>query len=109
MIWVPGYMQLYGDFDWAVGHVRRYTPRTLSASFVAAGLDLVDVRPVNLLGAIAWWATVRRAGVGSPDPRLVSVYDRLVVPATRMLERRFVPPFGQSVLGVARVPGPRTT
>jgi SAM-dependent methyltransferase len=108
VIWVPGYMQLYGDFDRAVGHVRRYTPRTLSASFVAAGLDLVDVRPVNLLGAIAWWATVRRAGVGSPNPRLVSVYDRLVVPATRMLERRFVPPFGQSVLGVARVPGPET-
>jgi SAM-dependent methyltransferase len=108
VIWVPGYMQLYGDFDRAVGHVRRYTPRTLSASFVAAGLDPVDVRPVNLLGGMAWWATVRRAGVGSPNPRLVSVYDRLVVPATRMLERRFVPPFGQSVLGVARVPGPRT-
>jgi SAM-dependent methyltransferase len=108
VIWVPGYMQLYGDFDRAVGHVRRYTPRTLNASFVAAGLDPVDVRPVNLLGGMAWWATVRRAGVGSPNPRLVSVYDRLVVPATRMLERRFVPPFGQSVLGVARVPGPTT-
>jgi SAM-dependent methyltransferase len=106
VMWVPAYMQLYGDFDRAVGHVRRYTPRTLTASFVAAGLDPVDVRPVNLLGGIAWWATVRRAGVGSPNPRLVSVYDRFVVPVTRTLERRVVPPFGQSVLGVARVPGP---
>jgi SAM-dependent methyltransferase len=106
VMWVPAYMQLYGDFDRAVGHVRRYTPRTLTASFVASGLDPVDVRPVNLLGGIAWWATVRRAGVGSPNPRLVSVYDRFVVPVTRTLERRVVPPFGQSVLGVARVPGP---
>jgi SAM-dependent methyltransferase len=105
VMWVPAYMQLYGDFDRAVGHVRRYTPTTLTASFVAAGLDPVDVRPVNLLGGIAWWATVRRAGVGSPNPRLVSVYDRFVVPVTRALERRVVPPFGQSVLGVARVPG----
>jgi SAM-dependent methyltransferase len=104
VMWVPAYMQLYGDFDRAVGHVRRYTPSTLTASFVAAGLDPVDVRPVNLLGGIAWWATVRRAGVGSPNPRLVSVYDRFVVPVTRTLERRVVPPFGQSVLGVARVP-----
>jgi SAM-dependent methyltransferase len=106
VMWVPGYMQLYGDFDRAVGHVRRYTPRSLTAGFVGAGLDPVDVRPVNLLGGIAWWATVRRAGVGSPNPRLVSVYDRLVVPATRLLERHVVPPFGQSVLGVARVPDP---
>lgn len=104
VMWVPGYMQLYGDFDRAVGHVRRYTPRTLTGAFVAAGLDPVDVRPVNLLGAAAWWATVRRAGVGSPNPRLVSAYDRLVVPLTRTLERRVVPPFGQSILGAARVP-----
>ena len=103
VMWVPGYMQLYGDFDRAVGHVRRYTPRTLTASFVAAGLDPVEVRPVNLLGGMAWWATVRRAGVGTPNPRLVAVYDKLVVPMTRTLERRIVPPFGQSVLGVARV------
>jgi SAM-dependent methyltransferase len=106
VMWVPGYMQLYGDFDRAVGHVRRYTPSTLTASFVAAGLDPVDVRPVNLLGGLAWWATVRRAGVGSPNPRLVAIYDQVVVPVTRTLERRLVPPFGQSILGVARVPGP---
>jgi SAM-dependent methyltransferase len=106
IMWVPGYMRLYGEFDRAVGHVRRYTPSTLTASFVAAGLNPVDVRPVNLLGGLAWWATVRRAGVGTPNPRLVAAYDQLVVPLTRSLERRVVPPFGQSVLGVARVGGP---
>jgi SAM-dependent methyltransferase len=104
VIWVPGYQQLYGEFDRRVGHVRRYTPATLTAAFRAAGLTPVDVRPVNLLGGLAWWATVRRGGVGSPDPRLVRVYDRFVVPATRLLERRIRPPFGQSVLGVATVP-----
>ena len=104
VMWVPGYEQLYGDFDRAVGHVRRYTPSTLSAAFVGAGLSPVDVRPVNLLGGIAWWLTVRRGGVGAPNKRLVQTYDRLVVPVTRLLERRITPPFGQSVLGVARVP-----
>ena len=104
VMWVPGYQQLYGDFDRAVGHVRRYTPSTLTAAFVGAGLAPVEVRPVNLLGGIAWWLTVRRGGVGAPNKRLVQTYDRVVVPVTRVLERRITPPFGQSVLGVARVP-----
>lgn len=105
VLWVPGYMQLYGDFDRAVGHVRRYTPTTLTAAIRGAGLRPSGVRPVNLLGGVAWWATVRRGGVGTPKPALVRTYDRFVVPVTRAVERRFVPPFGQSVLGVAVVPG----
>jgi SAM-dependent methyltransferase len=104
VLWVPAYMQLYGEFDRAVGHVRRYTPRTMSAAIRHAGLGPELVRPVNFLGGIAWWATVRRGRVGVPNPRLVRTYDRLVVPVTRALESRIRPPFGQSVLAVARVP-----
>lgn len=104
VLWVPGYMQLYGDFDRAVGHVRRYTPRTLTAVITAAGLTPELVKPVNLLGGMAWWLTVRRGGVGVPKPALVRTYDRFVVPVTRTLERRMTPPFGQSILGVAVVP-----
>jgi SAM-dependent methyltransferase len=104
VIWVPGYQQLYGEFDRAVGHVRRYTPATLRDAFERADLQPLDVKPVNLLGGIAWWLTVRRGGVGGQRPRLVRIYDRLVVPTTRFVERRVTPPFGQSVLGVASVP-----
>ena len=104
VLWVPGYMQLYGDFDRRVGHVRRYTPDTLRGAIDSAGLLSSTIRPVNLLGGIAWWLAVRRGGVGSPNPRLVSVYDAVVVPITRALERRMTPPFGQSILGVATVP-----
>jgi SAM-dependent methyltransferase len=104
VLWVPGYMQLYGEFDRRVGHVRRYTPKTLRAAIVGAGLVPADIRPVNMLGGIAWWLAVRRGGVDSPRPQLVRMYDRFVVPITAMIEKRVVPPFGQSVFGVARVP-----
>jgi SAM-dependent methyltransferase len=104
VLWVPGYMQLYGDFDRRVGHVRRYTPATLCAAIDDAGLRCTAVKPVNLLGAIAWWIAVRRGGVGAPNPRLVGAYDRFVVPVTRAVESRLRPPFGQSVLAVAAVP-----
>jgi SAM-dependent methyltransferase len=103
VLWVPGYPQLYGDFDRAVGHVRRYTPTTLRKAIVAADLTPGTVKPVNLIGGIAWWLTVRRGGVNAPRPALVRAYDRWVVPTTAFLERRMTPPFGQSVLAVARV------
>lgn len=105
VLWVPGYMQLYGEFDRLVGHVRRYTPSTLQTAIESAGLTCSQVKPVNMLGAMAWWLAVRRGGVEKPNPKLVSVYDRFVVPVTKTLEARVRPPFGQSVLAVATVGG----
>lgn len=102
VIWVPGYQQLYGDFDRLVGHCRRYTPATLSETVQAAGLTPEICKPVNLLGGIAWWLSVRRLGVGHVNPRLTAIYDVTVVPTTRVLERIVRPPFGQSVFCVAR-------
>lgn len=104
VLWVPGYQQLYGEFDRKVGHVRRYTPATLADAVRRAGLGVELVKPVNLLGGIAWWLAVRKGGAGSPNPKLVAVYDRYVVPVTRAIERVVRPPFGQSVLCVARKP-----
>jgi SAM-dependent methyltransferase len=101
---VPGYPALYGEYDRAVGHLRRYTPKTLRQAVEAAGLRVAVLRPVNLLGGLAWWAAVRMGGRARPTPMLVSLYDRLVVPLVRVTERRFKPPFGQSVICVARVP-----
>lgn len=105
VLWVPGYQQLYGDFDRKVGHVRRYTPRTVADAVRRAGLEPELAKPVNFLGGIAWWLAVRKGGSGSPNPRLVALYDRFVVPASRAVERVLRVPFGQSVLCVARKPG----
>jgi SAM-dependent methyltransferase len=104
VLFVPGYDQLYGDFDRKVGHFRRYTPERLRATAERAGLSVTSCRPVNLLGGLAWWAAVRKGGTGSPRPRMVRMYDRVVVPLTRLVERFWTPPFGQSIFCVARVP-----
>jgi SAM-dependent methyltransferase len=104
VIWVPGYPQLYGDFDRKVGHVRRHTPKTLREHVTRAGLHVEVCRPLNLLGGIAWWLAVRRGGVGYPKPRLVWLYDNVAIPVTRSLERRVRVPFGQTVFCVASKP-----
>jgi SAM-dependent methyltransferase len=105
VIWVPGYPQLYGEFDRKVGHVRRHTPTTLREHVSRAGLDVEVCRPVNLFGALAWWVAVRRGGVGYPKPWLVWLYDSVGIPVTRLLERIVRPPFGQTVFCVASKPG----
>jgi SAM-dependent methyltransferase len=104
VLWVPGYQQLYGEFDRQVGHFRRYTPATISDAVLRAGLQVEVAKPVNLLGGIAWWAAVRRGGSTAPNPKLVAIYDRVVVPVTRAVERGMRVPFGQTVLCVARTP-----
>ncbi|HEY3687453.1 MAG TPA: class I SAM-dependent methyltransferase [Streptosporangiaceae bacterium] len=104
VLWVPGYQSLYGDFDRSVGHFRRYSPQMAGDAVTRAGLAAEVARPVNLLGGLAWWAAVRRGGTGSPNSKLVSIYDRVVVPVSRVLDRTLPVPFGQSVLCVARVP-----
>ena len=97
---VPAYPSLAGAFDEALGHLRR---DSLRDAVETAGLAPEVIRPVNLLGGLAWWAAVR---VGRQAPALVRLYDRLVVPAERLLERRLQPRFGQSILCVAQVPEP---
>jgi SAM-dependent methyltransferase len=102
---VPAYPSLAGAYDDALGHLRRYTPDSLRATVGAAGLVPEVIRPINPVGGIAWWAAVRVARQARPTPTLVGLYDRLVVPASRVLELRLRPRFGQSILCVARVPG----
>ncbi|TCP56528.1 methyltransferase family protein [Tamaricihabitans halophyticus] len=102
VLFVPGYQQLYGEFDRKVGHFRRYTPTTVTAAAQAAGLTVEVAKPVNFLGAFAWWAAVRKGGAGAPNPKLVAIYDRFVVPVTKAIEKGVKVPFGQSVLCVAR-------
>lgn len=104
VLWVPGYQSLYGEFDRSVGHFRRYTPATVRDAVTRAGLAAELARPVNLLGGLAWWAAVRMGRARSPQSGAVGVYDRVLVPATRVLDRVVPIPFGQSILCVARVP-----
>lgn len=107
VLWVPAYPSLYGEFDRLVGHVRRYRPEQLRQVVTDAGLEVARLHPVNALGGLSWWLAVRTGRTTSPRPGLIRLYDRVVVPAERALEKVITPPFGQSILCVARVAGGR--
>lgn len=103
VLFVPGYPSLYGAFDRAVGHCRRYTPEGLRRVVGGAGLEIDVLRPVNFLGGIVWWLAVRLGKQTRPRPFLVRIYDRLLIPVVRLMERHLQLPFGQSILCVAHV------
>jgi SAM-dependent methyltransferase len=98
---VPALRALYGQLDIALGHFRRYTPRTLREVFAAAGLTVLRLEYFNLAGMPGWWfvgRVLRRSLIPAGGLRL---YDALV-PFFRL--ERFVPwRLGQSLIAVGRL------
>lgn len=103
-IFVPAHRGLYSEFDRRIGHFRRYTKATLVTALARAGLDLVEVRYVNQVGAIAWWTVARTLGRAPTDRRMIRLYDRRLVPLLRRAEAMKEPSFGQSLIAIAKKP-----
>jgi SAM-dependent methyltransferase len=110
---VPAFMSLWSDWDVALGHRRRYTDTMLAEVVAAAGLELHSLAYTNSLAFLPIWLYRRwRTAVGSADSYRAE--DGVPPePINSWLEAAFVrpalwpgfrPPFGVSVLAVARRP-----
>lgn len=101
----PAFPFAMSPVDIATGHVRRYTKRSMRAALAAAGLEIVEVRYANSVGLLCYYVFTSVLKRTPAEGGTMTFYDRLVVPVVRFLERIIArPPFGQSVLAVARVP-----
>jgi SAM-dependent methyltransferase len=109
VVFSPAFNALYSAFDAEIGHYRRYTRSSLRRVIRDADLELLDVRYVNAPGALAWYVVATCLGQRPTEGRLTRLYDRAAVPVVRRIEGRVPPPFGQSLLAVARRPIPRPT
>ena len=103
-IYVPAFEGLYSNFDRRVGHRRRYRRSHLAEVVDQAGLDVVEARYVNSVGAIAWWTFARQLGQVPTQGWSVRLFDQ-VVPTLRRIEAEHPPRFGQSLFCVAERPG----
>jgi SAM-dependent methyltransferase len=103
VVLVPAFSFAMSRFDRAVGHVRRYTVGSLTRAMTEAGLEVEDARYVNLPGLPVWFLGMRLLRMTPGEGRFLSVWDNQVVPRARRWEEKHRPPFGQSVLAVARV------
>ena len=104
LLYVPAFERLYSPFDRAVGHYRRYDRAQLSRTVHAAGLQVIEARYVNQLGALAWWLLATKLKQVPTEAGKVRLYDRAVVPRLRRFEERYRTEFGQSLFLAAVVP-----
>lgn len=104
VIFVPAFPVAMSAFDRAIGHHRRYRRGPLAATARAGGLAVEDLRHVNAPGLPAWILLMRLLGRRPQAGPALVAFDRLVVPVARRLEALVAPPFGQSLLLVARRP-----
>ena len=103
VIFVPAFMALYSRFDREIGHERRYQRRSLAAALSTAGLQIERLHYVNAVGFVAWLLRIRLLRGRPTEGLALRLYDA-VVPLLRWVEAWWQPPFGQSLLAVARVP-----
>ena len=100
---VPAHPSLYGAYDEMEGHFRRYSFDGLRRLVTGSGLELVKLHRFNALGAFGWWVQyrlLRRTIHGQSHFRVLQT----VMPLMRALEGAVKPPFGLSLVAVARKP-----
>ena len=97
----PAHPFLFTPFDRAIGHFRRYTRGSLAA-ISPAGSERVRWRYLDAVGFFASLGNRLLLSQAMPTARQLWVWDRLMVPLSRLLDPLFFYAFGKSVLGIWR-------
>ncbi len=106
VILVPAFPSLMSPLDHNLGHYRRYTKQSLAERFELAGLIVEDLSYMNLVGGSGWFVAGRLFRQGAISKWNIRIH-KVVQPIARLVERilfRDRPPFGLSVIGIARRP-----
>jgi SAM-dependent methyltransferase len=98
LIFVPALKALYGKFDKKVGHFRRYDKKELENKAVNSGFKIIKSTYFDLFGVIPWFVKYRMLKSDGLGGGTVELYDRLVVPATKLIESFVAPPIGKNIL-----------
>jgi len=103
-LFVPARPELYAPIDKDFGHFRRYDYPGLKSKLVQAGFNIERLCYFNWVGYFAWWASFCLLKKRSFSPGMVRAFDRWVFPMAHWCESHlFRPPFGQSLLALARI------
>ncbi|MEI7548647.1 MAG: class I SAM-dependent methyltransferase, partial [Actinomycetota bacterium] len=105
VLFVPAMPSLYGSLDFKSGHYRRYDRALLRSVIDGAGLELGDTRYLDVAGVVPYFLMYRVFGVPTLHAGSSKVFDSLIVPVSRFLQRRVASPgFGKNLLAVGRRP-----
>lgn len=91
-IFVPAFEHLYSVMDREVGHIRRYTKQGLVKLLENNGFAINTCQYFDFLGYFCTWAykfvsMFRKRGKSSLSPKSMVIYDSLVFPFSRLIDR----------------------
>jgi SAM-dependent methyltransferase len=98
LVYVPAFEVLFSSMDRKVGHFRRYTKQMLNAKLKQAGFQVTETRYADSIGYLA--TLIYKAfdnGEGSVNLRMLKVYDRWVIPLSRIFDLIASPFVGKNV------------
>jgi len=102
-LFVPARQEIYAPLDRDFGHFRRYAKPELRRKLTDAGFHIERLHYFNWIGYFAWWWSFCVLKQRKFKPGAVELFDRWIFPVVHGCERRIArPPFGQSLLAVAR-------
>lgn len=101
LIFVPALPFLYSKIDRVFGHFRRYTRKSLRKCIGQAGFRIEKLRYFDISGVLPWWLLNTVLGKTSLSQPMLTVYDRVVVPPTKLVESVLAPPLGKNLVLIA--------
>jgi 2-polyprenyl-3-methyl-5-hydroxy-6-metoxy-1,4-benzoquinol methylase len=97
---VPAHRALYGEFDRAVGHYRRYEKSELASRLKQAGFTVREMKFFSLIAMLPWFINGRLLKKDHLPTGQANLANRLV-PLLR-LEKLIGPPCGLSLVAIAQ-------
>ncbi|MFN0108281.1 MAG: class I SAM-dependent methyltransferase [Blastocatellia bacterium] len=97
---VPSHQFLYGEFDKAVGHFRRYSKQELVGKLKQVGFNVTETKFFSLLAMLPWFVNGRLLKRDYLPAGQASLANKLV-PLLR-LEKLIGPPCGLSLIAIAQ-------
>ncbi|RLC09757.1 MAG: hypothetical protein DRI24_21305 [Deltaproteobacteria bacterium] len=101
LLFVPALQWLYSKADTELGHFRRYRMSDLLGLVEKTGFAVEKHRHFDVAGILPWYVNFVLLK-NTFKPGSVALYDKLVVPPMRVIEKYFNPPIGKNLLVIAK-------
>ena len=93
--------------DWISGHYRRYRMNELKSVAVSAGLEVVECKAFDPIGAIPYWLMYRFLKRRTLANSSVMLYDKVIIPLSAAIPQFIIRKTGgKNLIMTARLPQP---
>lgn len=100
VVLAPAHQWLFSEFDRSIGHFRRYNRKSLKAVFPKDQFRQISLDYLDGAGILASLANRLLTKKSLPTIQDIRIWDRFLVPVSRMLDPLTAHRMGKSILGV---------